>query len=122
MTPTRESIFKAIDEEREYQDGKWGLTFDRKNTANDWVTYICGYATSAAPLEFNRGVFESNMRKVAALAIAAIERVRDDGTIAPRHFDTHKGYPIIEPQPSQGIRQPLAADGFFDEDFSYNGD
>lgn len=83
----RLALFDEIEEERAYQDQKWGTTFDDQNTANDWVTYINNYATAAAPLKLDVPNFETKMRKVAALAIAAIETSRRNGGLAPRHYD-----------------------------------
>jgi len=83
----REEIFESIEKERDYQDGKWGTDFDDKNTANDWATYIGGYAAASAPLQLDKGVFETKMLKVAALAVAAIEASRRNGGPAPRHYD-----------------------------------
>ena len=83
----RQEIFDEIETERAYQDDKWGNEFDDQNTANDWVTYITNYATQAAPLKFNKDNFETKMRKVAALAIAAIETSRRNNGPARRHYD-----------------------------------
>jgi len=81
---TREQIFTDINDERAYQNTKWGTEFDKKNTANDWATYIMWYlskATSEYPL--NQTVFRKNMIKVAALAVAALEL----DEVAGRHYD-----------------------------------
>ena len=66
-----ETIYNEIENERNYQIGRWGVEFDRLNTRNDWATFICFYATRGA---------------VAALCVAAIERI-DAGEVAPRHYD-----------------------------------
>ncbi len=51
--------------------------FDMQNTQNDWVAYICAYAGRAADKckrnESEGCSFRTNMIKVAALAVAAIE-------------------------------------------------
>jgi len=84
---TRADIFKMIDDERKYQESKWGQEFDLANTANDWVTYIVRYAAAAAePMVHDKKVFETKMVKVAALAVAALEAVKQGGP-APRHYD-----------------------------------
>ncbi len=83
----REDIFGSLHEERERQDGLWGADFDDKNTANDWVSYVNKYAARAAQSKLNPGEFETAMRKIAAIAIAAIETCyRNDG-LPPRHYD-----------------------------------
>lgn len=49
--------------------------FDQTNRQNDWVAYICAYvgrASSRCHINM-RDDFRSNMVKVAALAVAAIE-------------------------------------------------
>ena len=84
----RQEIFDQIEEERAYQDGKWGTEFDDKNTANDWQRYINDYAVKATVQQgFSQEVFETNMRKVAALAIAAIETSQRNSGPARRHYD-----------------------------------
>lgn len=83
----RGDIIQAIEAERASQDEKWGIEFDDKNTANDWAKYICDYAGGAAPLHFDADNFRHKMTQVAALAIAAIETLDRNGTIAPRHYD-----------------------------------
>jgi hypothetical protein len=83
----RQWIFEAIDDERDYQEGKWGTSFDDKNTANDWVTYINQYASEAAQLDFDDEIFAQKMVKVAALATAALEAQKRNGGLPPRHYD-----------------------------------
>jgi len=59
--------------------------FDRANSANDWVAYICAYAGRAAAKcprnEREHQGFRENMVKVAALALSAIE-AHDKGYVA----------------------------------------
>lgn len=83
---TRAEIFEVINDEREYQDKRWGTEFDYKNTMNDWISYITRYLGKAQVLDRNAGLgeFRQNMFKVAALAVAALEQ---DG-YAARHYDT----------------------------------
>jgi uncharacterized protein YcbX len=80
---SRRTIFAAIETEREYQDDKWGKTFDHRNTPNDWVAYISKYLGQAVTLPWNPVQFREQMLKVAALAVAVLEQ--DD--YAPRHYD-----------------------------------
>lgn len=88
----RRLIFKLIDAERIYQEDKWGDEFDEKNTINDWVTYICRYASNAAfPTEPGKPIDNEQVKaafvKVAALAVAALEMQEKHG-LALRHYDT----------------------------------
>lgn len=75
-------VFDAITAEREYQK-KWGNEFDDKNTPNDWVAYIAAYLGKAVTLPWNREQFRIAILKVAALAVAILER----SEYAPRHYD-----------------------------------
>lgn len=79
----RKTILDQISFEREYQNDKWGKEFDDKNTPNDWVAYITNYLGKAVTMPFNDTQFRINMRKVAALAVAALEQDK----YAPRHYD-----------------------------------
>lgn len=58
--------------------------FDETNTQSDWVAYITAYAGRAPAKVFRNGAqnedFRTNMVKVAALALAAIE-ANDSGII-----------------------------------------
>ena len=85
----RRTIFKLIDAERDYQEKKWGDDFDEKNTINDWVTYICRYASNAA-FHDKQPVDQEKVKqafiKVATLALAALEMQEKHG-LAPRHYD-----------------------------------
>jgi len=84
---TREKIFKEINEEREYQNSRWGTEFDDKNTLNDWNMYIGMYGGYAAEIGKSKEHQRKYMSKVAALAVAALETFdRNDG-FAPRHYD-----------------------------------
>lgn len=80
----RLEIFKAIDDERRYQDQKWGREFDDLNTPNDWVAYIAKYLGNAVTLPWNGDAFRKALTKVAALCVAALERYK----YADRHYDT----------------------------------
>lgn len=71
-TDARLTVFKAIEDERNYQDDKWGgPIFDDTQTEEQWASHIREYANG-----FNRAsnyAFRTRMVKVAALAVAAIE-------------------------------------------------
>jgi len=80
----------AVVEERVYSLTQWGPSdFDDFNTLNDWVTYICMYATESAKMARKDDPAEiySKLIKVANLAFSAAERVRNED-VAPRHYDT----------------------------------
>lgn len=58
-------FFAKVDDERDYQDEKFGRAHDEKNTEDDWYRFIVEYAGNEAY------TFEDRMVKVAALAEAA---------------------------------------------------
>lgn len=80
-----DEIFEEIRKERERQDGKFGETFDAKNTANDWAAYINHYM----PTGFHTTTpeFERKMVQIAAIAVAAIQASRRNDGPAKRHYD-----------------------------------
>lgn len=90
----RQAILDLIASEREYQEAKWGVRFDDQNTINDWVAYIANYASNAAFEPNNaqdvvgrREHQRTQLVKVAALAVAAIETIDRNGELARRHYD-----------------------------------
>jgi hypothetical protein len=72
-------IFPAILAEREYQESKWSST-DSQNDPYNWAAYIGAY-TNRSLIGFpgdtaaRREAFKKDMIKVAALAVAAIEKL-----------------------------------------------
>lgn len=82
-----EPILQSIRDERAYQDAKWGKEFDARNTINDWVTYIHNYAADACAWLIDKEAQKRSLIKVAALAVAAIQRCEENGGFAPRHYD-----------------------------------
>ena len=77
-------IWAEIQEERERQSKNWGgAQHDDQHTPNDWIAFIAYHA--------GRGSYRSNFRtqmvKVAALAVAAIE-AWDRRSIIPPPSDT----------------------------------
>lgn len=86
----RQKIFDEISAELNNADGQWDEVFDDNNTANDWVAFITAYAGQAVKVkvvgDFNCDQFYTNMKKVAGLAISALESCRRGGP-APRHYD-----------------------------------
>lgn len=79
----RANIYRAITEEREYQEEKWGDKFDRLNTPNDWVAYLTKYVGNAVTLPWDINAFRKAVLKVAAICVAILEREQ----YAPRHYD-----------------------------------
>lgn len=76
----RNVIFDAIEKERAYQDGKWGDT-DAQNNEYNWAAYIGAYTnrslTGFPGLDTERREhFKKDMVKVAALAVAALEKLQ----------------------------------------------
>ena len=74
----RKDVYKLIDEEREYQDEKWGE--DKQNSIEAWLVYIEDYL-NAAKHSITRstdivtyGKAKCNIRKIAAMAICAMEQ------------------------------------------------
>lgn len=84
----RINIFKAIEDERAYQDKIWGKDFDQLNTINDWVAFIIQYAGRAVASEnVNKpGAQREALVKVAALCVAALEQP----AFAPRHYEVRE--------------------------------
>ena len=79
---------EALATERAYSQEHWSDGFDDFNTLNDWVTYICMYATEAAKIfrADNADRIYSKLIKAANLALLAAERVRT-GKRGRRHYD-----------------------------------
>ena len=71
----------------EKAEAKWPGEFDENNTLNDWVTYICMYATESALMRnINTQRQYTCLIKAAGLALTAATRLRTE-QIAPRHYD-----------------------------------
>jgi hypothetical protein len=84
-SPTKgSSVLLQVQEERRRQEDMWGADFDSRNTINDWISYICSYATTGRNDE---AAFRTDMIKVAALAVAAVEAYDRSGGYPPRHYD-----------------------------------
>lgn len=68
------AIYEEVSEERMKQRTRGG-GFDESNSKNDWITFICRYASGSGDRLWNRRdlEFREAMIKVAALAFAAIE-------------------------------------------------
>ncbi len=86
----REQIFEEINKERDYQDQKWGVEFDDRNTLNDWATYINIYLGHAADMNNIDDPDKQRLflLKVASLAVAALETLDRNNGFAPRHYES----------------------------------
>jgi hypothetical protein len=79
------SIYDEIKAERTVQDAKWGgPSHDDEHVPSDWIRFIEEHAARACEWRSNMPKFRSQMVRIAALAVAAVEshdRRRDlDGT------------------------------------------
>jgi hypothetical protein len=81
------SPYSEIIDERTYQEGKWGVAFDDKNTVNDWGAYIGIYLAKATDMKATAAQQRAAMLKVASLAIAALQTFDRNGGFPPRHYD-----------------------------------
>lgn len=82
------TAMKDIQEERQYQQNRWGDDFDKLNTPNDWIAYIVSYTGKAVTMPWNWTSFRTQLVKVACLCCAAIEWCdRVDGNMPKRHYD-----------------------------------
>jgi hypothetical protein len=77
MTETRKIFFDAVEAERKRQDQKWGgRDHDIQHNPNDWTAYIARQASRTSGCAISRHEFETQMVRVAALALAAFEAGR----------------------------------------------
>lgn len=72
MTDEYKAAIDAITSERAYQDAKWGDNLDKTNTVTDYATYMDKYMEEVKNGKDDNAKLES-MRKVAALAVKAME-------------------------------------------------
>jgi len=87
-TSTREKILFDINVERERQVDRWGYEFDKRNTGNDWITFICAYAGKAYKHIWDPINFRLRLIQTAAICVAAIEVLdQQDGHLAKNHYD-----------------------------------
>jgi hypothetical protein len=76
---TREEIFQAIAEERDYQVAKWGSKqhFDKNHSLSEWFDdfhlYRYFYKAQYAASEGYTTATTRNIRKIAALCVAILE-------------------------------------------------
>jgi hypothetical protein len=73
---TRTTIFAQIENERDYQDKRWGTAFDDSHNPADWWTFVTFYYTRAlGPWRINKenpDYFEADRLRAGLIKIAAI--------------------------------------------------
>ncbi len=72
----RSTIYRLLDEERDYQDIRWGDAHDKKHNVEAFMVYMDSYLRKAKDaITGNGGVPEGleELRKVVALGIACFE-------------------------------------------------
>lgn len=98
----RAEVYKLIDDEREYQDKKWGHEFDdRAWSVGDWLIFIERYVKEGKD---NLGYVNANnaIRKIAALAVACMEHKETE----PRYAVPQDGAEQEQTGPSAGAGGP----------------
>ena len=77
---TRSEVYHLINGEREYQDNLWGDLYDPNWSPSDWLIFIGWYLEEArnglkgcANVAEGREKQMNSIRKIAALAVAAME-------------------------------------------------
>ena len=83
----RQKIYNEIETERAYQDQQWGDEFDKKNTLNDWVSYMNTYCGQASKMGTPKDDQRKQLLKAVTIGVAALERFDTDNGFAPRHYD-----------------------------------
>lgn len=76
----REEVYKIIDSERDYQERRWNLGTrsgipDSEKHPADWLNYIdyCLHKAKEADYNLDQESTMDNIRKIAALAVRAME-------------------------------------------------
>lgn len=87
----RLEVYRIIDEEREYQEKKWGE--NKINSIEEWLVYMEDYINEAKHI-VSRDVKENtahkcmwNIRKIAAMAVCAMEQY---DTMSRNQEETYK--------------------------------
>jgi hypothetical protein len=79
----KNEIWTAILQERANQDKKWGGPIhDDNHNSHDWIAFIAKHLGRAVEWPWNRENFKTQMIRVAALAVAALEwlgRITQEG-------------------------------------------
>ena len=78
---TRTEVYRIIDGERAYQDDTWSSPRSTPDAHSmvEWFTFIEDYVNEAKraasrPKRYTTNIAAVNMRKVAAMAVAAMEQ------------------------------------------------
>ena len=71
---TRKEVYEILDDERDYQDNKWGGSkHDDQHSISDWLIYIRIYLTEAENALYNGSDSMEAIRKITAMGVAAME-------------------------------------------------
>ena len=79
MKLTRKQVYDLIDGERDYQDKKWQGEEYRDHSIEEWLIYMEDYINEAKhyfarePYEIRTPKGQAIMRKIAAMAVCAME-------------------------------------------------
>ncbi len=83
----REKLLAQYVKERDRQDKMWGLSFDSKNTPNDWATYVNWYLASATRNGATVDEQTEALFKAFCIMGAALETLERNGKFASRHYE-----------------------------------
>ena len=101
-------VLDSVENAVERQIKLWGAEFDDKNTANDWVAYICHYVAKGAYCGRKYGYSPEKFRKhlitTAAMFISAIAAIDRNKDCAPRHYEGLKNAGAKTQGEPDGIR------------------
>lgn len=75
----RSEVYAIIDNERDYQDEKWIEFDDSEWSINDWLVFIERYINEAKNLTGYPNQMMNSIRKIAALAVVAMENNKTSG-------------------------------------------
>lgn len=81
-------LLLKVEEEADRARELWG-DYDSKNTTNDWLAYICRYASEAVGKEYHSDVFRDKMIKCAGLCLNALVQ-NEIATIAINEESKHE--------------------------------
>jgi hypothetical protein len=92
----RQKVFEEIDAERSVQDSKYGGP-DHDDTLGsyDWIAFVARHLGLAVSRPWDAAVFRSQMVRVAALAVAAIEWVDRGADRGRSHVDRASGEGLL---------------------------
>lgn len=75
----RHQVYRLIDDERDYQDSRWGTTHDSEHSPTEWLLFLQRYITLAIAIEGaskadNAAEQMGAIRKITAIGVAAMEQ------------------------------------------------